>query len=45
MNRWKADGLLALLCFAVFMMGVICGNSFKSEPVAKPVHIVRVYQA
>jgi hypothetical protein len=43
MNRWKADVVMALLCGAVFVAGMLTGY-FAKEPV-KPVHVVRVYQA
>jgi hypothetical protein len=43
-SRYKQDAILAMLCGAVFVAGLLTGY-FAKEPVAKPVHIVRVYQA
>jgi hypothetical protein len=40
----KQDAILAMLCGAVFVAGLLTGY-FAKEPVAKPVHIVRVIQA
>jgi hypothetical protein len=42
--RAKADLVMALLCGAVFVAGLLTGY-FAKEPVATPVHIVRVIQA
>jgi hypothetical protein len=43
-GRWKQDAVLVLVCGAVFVAGLLTGH-FAKEPVAKPVHYVRVYQA
>jgi hypothetical protein len=36
---------LLIACACVFVWGFVCGMVFDNQPVAKPVHIVRVYQA
>jgi hypothetical protein len=42
-GRWKQDAVMALICGAVFVAGMLTGY-FAKEPVAKPVH-ARVIQA